>query len=254
MFLLIGFAIGAMGTLIGVGGGVVLVPLLLHLYPDKPSYWIGGITMGMIAVNATSGSITYWRRGKVHFKAALIFVLAGIPGGILGVFAEHQVNRTVFESIFGVAMMLFAVALWFKPVGMDGGVSASSTLDRKFYVQGGLLSLVIGFVSSFLSIGGGVFHVPALTHILSFPVHMATGTSHFVLGFTAWIALATHLWNGDVSLTEPLMWQLAIGAGLGAQLGAYLSVKVTGNTILRLLSVVLALVGLRLLLAGVIKS
>jgi uncharacterized membrane protein YfcA len=247
MFLALGFAIGAIGTLIGVGGGVVLVPLLLHLYPDKPTYWIGGITMGMIAVNATSGSITYWRRGKIHMKAALVFVIAGIPGGILGVLAEHHVNRSMFENIFGGAMMLFAVALWLKPEKSEASqVGAESDLNRKFYVQGGLLSLVIGFVSSFLSIGGGVFHVPALTHVLGFPVHMATGTSHFVLGCTAWIALATHLWNQDISLSEPILWQLALGAAVGAQLGAYLSVKVTGNTILRLLSVVLALVGLRL--------
>lgn len=246
MWIVVGLVIGAAGTLLGVGGGVVLVPLLLYKFPEAPSHWVAGVTMMMIAFNATSGSITYYFKKQIHLKAALVFVLAGIPGGIYGVIAERFVDRAVFERIFGVAMALFALMLWLRPKANEG-LHATSELSKGFYVKGGLISTVIGFCSSFLGIGGGVFHVPVLTQVLGFPAHLATGTSHLVLCCTAWIAVATHLWQGDVALGEPIMWQLAIAAAIGAQVGARLSRRVSAKWILRGLAIVLLAVGLRLL-------
>jgi uncharacterized membrane protein YfcA len=246
MWILIGFAIGAAGTLLGVGGGVVLVPLLLHLFPEASSPWIGGVAMTMVAFNATSGSITYYFKKKIHLTAALVFMLAGLPGGVYGVVAEHYVNRPVFERIFGVAMVLFAAALWLRPRA-ENDLSAASKLPVGFYAKGGVLSLIIGFCASFLSIGGGVFHVPILTQVMGFPAHLATGTSHLVLCCTAWVAVMTHLWHGDVSLSEPMVWQLAVSAAVGAQVGARLSPKVPGAVLLRALSLLLFAVGLQLL-------
>src|SRR5262245_33584303 len=111
MMILAGFAIGTLGTLVGAGGGVILVPLLLYLYPEAPSTWIGGISMGMISLNATSGSISYYFKKTIHLPAAGVFIAAGIPGGVLGVAMEHYIDRPLFEKIFGVAMILIGGVL-----------------------------------------------------------------------------------------------------------------------------------------------
>lgn len=243
-----GFVIGAIGTLVGAGGGVILVPLLLYLYPEAPSPWIGGVSMGMIALNATSGSISYYLKKTIHLPAALVFIAAAIPGSVLGVRLEHMVERVLFERLFGSAMVGLALLLVLRSKRPHTAISATSRLDPAVYRNGALISCGIGFVASFLSIGGGVIHVPLLTHVLGFPVHLATGTSHLILGFTAWVALVTHLWHGDVSLGDPVLWQVALPAALGAQLGARMSSQVPGGVILRILAVALAAVGLRLLL------
>ncbi len=247
LLIVIGFAIGTVGTLIGAGGGVFLVPILLFLYPEAPSTWVGGISMGMIALNATSGSVSYYFKKTIHLRAALVFIAASLPGSVLGVQLEHFVDRAVFEKIFGAAMILFAVALLLRNKKKTGStVTAETKLSRSFYLKGVLISFTVGFVASFLSIGGGVIHVPLLTQVLGFPVHLATGTSHLILGCTAWIATFTHLWHGDMSLKDPVLWQVGLSAAVGAQVGARLSAKISGTTILRILALALMAVGLRL--------
>jgi len=248
LLILAGFTIGAIGTLIGAGGGVILVPLLLYIYPEAAPTWVGGISMGMIALNATSGSISYFLKKTIHLRAAGVFVVASLPGSILGVALEHAVDRQMFERIFGGAMIALAAFLILRKKRAEPRVTATTKLSRAFYVNGSLISFAIGFIASFLSIGGGVIHVPLLTQVLGFPVHLATGTSHLILGCTAWIASATHLWHGDISLTDPVLWQVGLSAAVGAQLGARLSPKVPGLVILRILAVALIAVGLRLLL------
>jgi uncharacterized membrane protein YfcA len=113
---------------------------------------------------------------------------------------------------------------------------------------GVLISGGVGFVSSLLGIGGGIIHVPALTHLLNFPVHVATATSHFVLSFTALAATLIHLHNGSLNgQFKTIIW-IAVGAIVGAQAGAKLSTRMTGSFILRLLAAGLGLIGIRVLL------
>lgn len=248
LLIAIGFSIGALGTLVGVGGGVVLVPILLYLYPESSPVWIGSVSMWMVALNATSGSISYYFKKTIHMRAALVFILASLPGGWLGVEGAHFVDRSLFEKVFGAVMMAFGAYLFFRgPKKKGGEITAATRLDMGFYVKGAAISFAVGLLASFLGIGGGIIHVPLLAYALGFPVHLATGTSHLILACTAWFTSAVHLWNGDVSIADPIIWQVGLAAALGAQLGAYLSPRVPGSAILRILAVAVFLVGIRLI-------
>ncbi len=250
LLMVIGFSVAALGTLIGVGGGFILVPVLLFLYPDTAHIWITAVSLWLVCLNASSGSLTYFLQGRVHVRAGLLFILAGLPGTVLGVWSERFVSRLYFELIFGVVMMAYAIFLFLKKPNakVKSDFHSSTPLTKDLYVKGALISFLVGFIASFLGIGGGVIHVPLLAHVLDFPVHMATGTSHFILACTAFFATVTHLWNGDIHITDPVLWQLGGAAIVGAQLGAYLSPKVPGAVILKILSVALFLVGGRLIL------
>lgn len=253
ILVIVGFCVAALGTLIGVGGGFVLVPLLLALYPEEPNAWIVAMSMWLVALNASSGSVTYYLKGRVHMRSALVFILAALPGSLLGVWVERYVSRNFFELIFGVAMLLYATFLYFKKVKEDSQASfdAQSPLPQRLYLKGALISLLVGFLASFLGIGGGVIHVPLLVHSLGFPVHFATGTSHFILAITALFTTATHIWHGDIDLHNPAIWQLGLSALVGAQVGAALNKRVSGLIILRLLAMALFLVGLRLVVLAI---
>jgi len=247
---LLGFVIGAIGTLIGVGGGFMLVPILLLLYPEASSMWVGGMSMWMIAVNSTSGSISYYFKRTIHFKAAFAFILAGLPGSVIGVLLLDLVSRQMFELFFGGVLTMYALFLLFRKMDKkkDGTITAHSQLPRSFFINGCVISFLVAVVATFLGLGGGVVHVPLLSHMMGFPVHLATGTSQLILGVTAWVATAVHIWHGDISLTDPMVWQLGGGAALGAQVGARFSSKVSGPVIMKILAVALLIVAVRLLL------
>lgn len=250
LFALLGFGIGAIGTLIGVGGGFLLVPILLMFYPDKSNMWVGSLSMWMIALNATSGSISYHFKRVIHFRIAAVSIVAAFPGSVCGVMLEHYVSRGVFEKVFGVVLLGYASFLLLRKlkVAHGGQIGADSELPRRMYVIAGFISFWVGFVASFLGLGGGVVHVPLLAHVMGFPVHLAAGTSHLILAVTAWFASAVHIYQGDLSLADPMAWQLGIGAAVGAQVGARLSSRVSGPVIMKILAVALLIVALRLLL------
>ncbi len=119
--------------------------------------------------------------------------------------------------------------------------------------RGALYSLAVGFVSSFLGIGGGVIHVPLLVRALGFPTHVATATSHFVLAQMAAAGSLTHVATGSFQHGHGLHRAAAVSIGVvaGAQLGARLSLRLSGTAIQGLLSVALLGLAVRLLVAAV---
>jgi uncharacterized membrane protein YfcA len=114
--------------------------------------------------------------------------------------------------------------------------------------RGALISVGVGFASSFLGIGGGVFHVPILVAGLGFPTHLATATSHFVLAQMSGAGVVTHLVQGSYHVGHGLRRSaaLAVGVAAGAQLGARVSTRVPAVAIERLLAASLVLVAVRL--------
>ena len=83
--IVIGFTVGAIGTLIGAGGGFLLVPILLLLNPKTPPDVVTGISLAVVFFNAASGSVAYARMRRINYRAGIIFALAAVPGAVIGV-------------------------------------------------------------------------------------------------------------------------------------------------------------------------
>jgi uncharacterized protein len=269
----LGLLVGAFGTLIGAGGGFVLVPILLLVYPNEKTELITGISLAVVFFNALSGSLAYARMKRVDYKSGILFSIATIPGAILGALSTAYVPRGVFDLLFGVLMIVAAIYLW-----TSGGEESTVQSHRKgdsdsdprprrivrdltdaegvryHYaynpVTGVLLSLVVGFVSSLLGVGGGFIHVPILSRLLDFPVHIATATSHFVLAIMSLTGTLVHVAQGVFVRGLRRTALLAIGVLIGAQGGAWMSNRVGGKMIIRGLAVALAFVGIRLIFSG----
>ncbi len=267
ILILTGAAIGTLGTLIGAGGGFILVPVLLLTLPDMDPDIITAISMAVVAANAISGSLAYMRAGRVDYKAGGIFALFTIPGSILGVLATKAIPRHIFDVIFGVLLVVLGGFLFLrgarKPLKehvqeQKKGWVLQLITDRRGeqyryaydWRKGAFLSLFVGFMSPLLGIGGGIIHVPALTEWLCFPVHIATATSHFILAIMATVSVVIHVFSGDYADPQVLKMTLCIIMGVvpGAQAGAALSRVLKGRIIIRALAVSLALVGIRILL------
>lgn len=267
---LAGFLIGTLGTLIGAGGGFLLVPLLLFTHPGMSPELVTAVSLVIVACNAVSGSIAYARSGRIDYKAGLLFAAATIPGSILGVYVTKYIPANAFNVLFGIILLGLAVFLFLKkqqPAALTANANEAGksfkhhTLTDKENVKysysynqytGIAISVAVGFLSPLLGIGGGIIHVPALVHWLRFPVYIATATSHFILAIMATVSVVVHAFQGnynDPYILNMIVW-LGLGVIPGAQIGALLSHKIKGDIIVKALAVCLALVGLRLLLGS----
>lgn len=257
----LGFALGAYGTLIGAGGGFILTPILLLLYPHDRPETLSSISLAVIFFNALSGSEAYARMKRIDYRSGLLFSVATIPGAVLGALTTNYLSRKTFDAIFGVLLLGMCVFLLVHPnykkehsATSWGGITqtlveADGTRHVYSYnpIVGIVLSLLVGYVSSLLGIGGGIIHVPALVHLLHFPVHIATATSHFILAIMSLTGTCVHVVSGAFHQGLRRTIMLSIGVVLGAQLGARLSNRVYGEWIIRGLAIALGFVGLRIL-------
>src|SRR2546428_12014498 len=100
----LGFAIGTYGTIIGVGGGFVLVPVLLLLYPSYEPKRFTAVSLAVVWANSTSGSISYARQRRIDFSTGLVFAASAIPGVITGVFLVGLVPKRVINLLFAVRL------------------------------------------------------------------------------------------------------------------------------------------------------
>ena len=261
-FIPVGFVVGAYGTLIGAGGGFVLMPVLLLLFPGEASSVISAISLAVVFLNALSGSVAYSVQGRIDYRSGLLFSAAALPGAVLGAVSTSIIPRHTFDLVFGFFLAAAAILLLVAPDraqsngGPPGrGQMARSITDREGNVSvysyspaaGILLSLTVGFVSSVLGIGGGIIHVPVLSVLLSFPVHIATATSHFVLAVTALAGTVTHIVAGDLTHGFVRVALLGSGVVVGAQLGARYSPRIKGKWIIRALAFALLAVSVRIL-------
>ena len=257
---LLGFAVGVFGTLVGAGGGFILTPILLVLYPTTTPELITAISLVVVFFNASSGTAAYARQRRVDYRSGLVLAACTVPGSIAGVALAGRMSRPTFDVLMGIALATLAGCLLVHradaPANAGGVASARVIIDRTGMTYryrarvraGAALSVAVGLVSSLLGIGGGVVHVPLLVGVLGFPTHVATATSHFVLAIMALVATVTHVLAGTfhdgVGLRRA--GALSIGVVLGAQVGAWLSMHLSGHHIERLLAAGLLLLALRL--------
>lgn len=258
----VGFGVGLYGTLIGAGGGFVLMPLLLLLYPQDSPELLTSISLAVVFFNALSGSVAYARMRRIDYPSGGLFAAATVPGAVLGALTTAHVARRTFEVVLGVVMA--AAGGWLllaRPREPRAGRGLGRRRVRRRLVDatgraytyaidpwlGVATSLAVGYLSSLLGIGGGIIHVPLLSQLLGFPVHVATATSHFVLAVMAFAGTAVHVATGTFRAGLRRTIALAIGVVIGAQLGARVSSRVRATWILRALGLALGLVGVRLL-------
>lgn len=230
-FLVLGFAAGTYGTLIGVGGGLVMVPVLIFLHASPKE--AAGTSMAAVLANAVSGSISYLRRRRIQIPTGFLFAAAGVPGAILGALLDQYIPRRVFGLLFA-ALLVFMGARLLLARNANGHDARElpAHISRGRQAAGMCIAFVAGFVASVFGVGGGIIYVPTMLSILQFPAHIATATSTFIIALTAIFATASHAHYHDI-LWVPAA-ALAAGAVGGAQVGAVLHKRIAASRLVKL--------------------
>lgn len=247
-FTLIGFVVGGVGTLVGAGGGFLLAPLLIFLYPSMSPAQLTALSLLAVAANSISGSMGYALRRQVHWRSTWFFSLAAAPGVFVGVRLSQWAPRGTYEFFFGVFLIAISLFVFFRSLKPRRHSHHENHFwNRRTQLLGAGISFLVGVLSSLLGIGGGIVHVPLLSEVLAYPIHLAAGTSHAILAITSLLAVVDHYHAGDLTPTPTFVPYLVLGLVLGAQGGAALSKKVASHRILQILALALLSVGLRLI-------
>lgn len=250
-----GFFIAIVAALTGIGGGIFIVPVLTLLYEFVPANAVG-TSLTVIIFTAIASTLNYARQKRIYWRTGLVLALTTAPGAYLGAWLTTQLPPRELGLIFG--FFLIAVAVYIivdldnlrrsKSRNEKSPVISDSALVRsgRTIIVGAGLSFFGGLASGLLGIGGGLLVVPVMAFAMGMSIHLATATSMFTMIFTSFFGVVQHYQANHINFETALL--LALGAVLGAQVGAYASNKVSSKNLRRIFGVVLIVSGINMIL------
>jgi uncharacterized protein len=238
-------AAGFLGALTGLGGGVVIVPMLTILFGVDIRYAIGAALVSVIATSSGAAA-AYVREGYSNVRVAMFLEIATTVGALAGTAVAAYLHASVIAVIFGVVLIYSAYAsLKQEPHATnDLGPDRLATrlrMDSSYPVAGGfesyhvrgvpggfILMFVAGVLSGLLGIGSGAVKVLAMDRVMKLPFKVSTTTSNFMIGVTAAAGAGVYLSRGyiDPGLAMPVMFGVLAGSTAGARVLAGAQVKV----------------------------
>lgn len=262
---LLSLSAGFLGALTGLGGGVVIVPLLTLVFGVDIHYAIGASLVSVIATSSGAAA-AYVKEGYSNIRIGMFLEVATTAGALLGGYLAAKLPTAVVAVIFGV-VLIYSAYLSNQPkeehppsqqpdplatrLRMDGSYPTPQGL-QSYQVHGvpaGFsLMFVAGTLSSLLGIGSGAVKVLAMDHVMGIPFKVSTTTSNFMIGVTAAAGAGTYLNRGyiDPGLAMPVM----LGVLIGSLLGARVLVKANIKYLRLVFSGVLLALGLEMLYKG----
>ena len=259
-FLATGLLAGVLAGLLGIGGGLVIVPVLLWLLPgwgvseSVVMHLALGTSMATIVFTSVVSGRSHWRRGSVDRRALRALIPGILLGALLGSWVADELNTRWLSLIFGA----FAVLVALK---MILGINKSQGEAKLSNTAGSIGGVVMGALSALVGIGGGSLVVPFLNHF-GRPVVTAIGSAAvcgFPLAVFATIGYMYFGW-GESALPSatwgyvmlPAMAAIAAGTMATAPIGAWLAHRLPAATLKRIFAVFLAVVGGRILVGALI--
>jgi len=242
-----GFGAGLLGSMLGVGGGFIIVPVLT-LALGLPIQYAIGSSLISIVINACTATSVYIRCHMTNLKLGLLLSCALVPGAVTGAFLAARLSSPVLTVIFGALMIYVAYLMMpkkqrkLKPAQVEAagtvhekehashawldGCYYDPAVNREIAYQvhrptlGLVTSFFAGVLSSLLGIGGGIVNVPVMSQFMKAPLKATIATSALMLAFTTMTGAIIYIFNGYVVpyVVAPLIISVFLGARLGAAL------------------------------------
>ncbi len=240
----LGSLVGIIAAVIGIGGGVLFVPILVLIFDFDMKNAVGTSLLAVL-ITSISSATAYIKRKKVLYKLGFILEGASVPGAILGAQFSEYVPSTVLKIMFVLFLFIMAIEILRNSGEMHNNSDAEPRYKKDSLPSALVLSFLAGFLSASLGIGGGVLKVPIMIVILELPVHYAIGTSAFMIVITATAGILQHFYYGHIDLFYGGL--LGVGALIGAQLGAKVSLETKPKKLRIIFGIIIILIALRML-------
>jgi len=238
----LGFIAGVVGSIVGLGGGIIIVPVLtlLGVAPTAAS----SSSLFAAFSNSVASTASYAKQKRIDYKTGLNLGLMSIPGAILGAFVSAEVTPALFKILFGLVLVGACFYLFIKR-NME---EKQHHISKQMAISSAAISFFAGILSSFFGIGGGIIFVPLMIVGLGLLIKNATATSQLILLFSSASGMVAHSFLGHSDFDYALL--LSIGAFGGGLVGARLSLDLKENSIRILISAVIIATAIKLFLDG----
>jgi uncharacterized membrane protein YfcA len=264
--LLGGFLGGVIGALTGLGGGIIVVPLLTLVLHLPITEAVGVSLFGVMAISVGAAP-RFVGTGLSNLRVALFLQIAASAGALVGALISHDIPARALFLVFGLVMLYNAIVS-FLPARRSEAAAVSSPLAQRLKLAGRYqergewqayevasplpafgIMLGAGVLSALLGIGSGVFKVMAMDRLMRLPFKVSTATSNFMIGITAATSAGYYLSHGDV---PPLVAApVVLGTLWGAYLGGHWMKVLPVLALRRVFAVVLMVVALQMLYQGI---
>lgn len=218
--ILVGIFIGTMSGFFGIGGGMLLVPLLLVLGFDIKAAI--GISIMQMVFSSIYGSYLNYKKGSLIIGEGIIVGIGGFFGGFIGGYVTHFISDAVLEGLFLFIILFALFRLIFSKNNEDESLTKS--LNKMLLLA---IGVMIGIFSITLGIGGSVLLTPILVGLLHYPIKKAVSAGLFFVVFSSIAGMLSRLNNGTIDLENGIV---VAGASLiGVALGIWLKDQVTSK-------------------------
>jgi len=259
------FLAGVIGALIGLGGGIIITPVLVLGFGVDIRYAMGAALASVIATSSGAAA-AYLKDGISNMRIGLFLCTATTTGAVAGALLATSLNAKVLSVVFGIALLVTALLSLRKQeestkkdtpdplaqkLRLDGSYpTASGTVSYFVHgIPGGFVVMFIaGVLSGLLGIGSGAFKVVAMDQIMRIPFKVTTATSNFMIGVTAAASVGIYLKSGflDPVLVYPVALGVLAGAFVGARIMPYAPVKLLKQIFITMV----ILIGIQMVLRG----
>jgi len=259
---------GFLGSLTGLGGGVVIVPVLTLLFKVDIRYAIGASLVSVIATSS-GAAVAYVREGLSNIRIGMFLEVATTLGALLGAYLTARVSSHWIAMVFGIVLLYSAIASFRPRAGeVPAAAKAPDHLAAKLQLNGmypgpqgdepytaqrvplgfGIM-FGAGTLSGLLGIGSGAVKVLAMDQAMKLPFKVSTTTSNFMIGVTAAASAGIYLSRGYIApeIAMPVM----LGVLGGSLLGTHFLVKAKVTTLKMLFAIVIALLGCEMIYSGI---
>ena len=234
----LGFAAGLLGSMIGLGGGIIVVPVLTFL--GFPPTVAASNSLFAALSNATASTISYSKQKRIEYSLGLKLGLLSIPGTVLGAVVSTDVAPDIFKLLFGFVLIASAAYIFLR----KKIETKEKTVSKQMIVFAVGVSFFAGIISSFFGIGGGIVFVPLMVVGMGMAMKKAAPTSQLILLFTSLSGVVVHSLLGHPDFLQAGF--LAIGSFVGGLVGARLSIDIKERYLQILVSVVIVIAAVKL--------
>lgn len=266
LIVLIGsFLAGLLGSLTGLGGGVIIIPLLTLGLGVNIHYAIGASIISVIATSSGSAA-AYVKEGITNVRIGMFLEVATTISAIVGVIIASYFNASAIMVVFGLILLFSAFMMLKKKVDHSNN-ERTSALAGYFNLNGGYptedgvkpyavhrvvggfaMMFVAGTLSGLLGIGSGALKVIGMDNIMRIPFKVSTTTSNFMIGVTAAASAVVYFHKGQINPAIAL--PVSIGVLLGATLGAKILIKTKTGKLKMVFAVVIAFLAFQMIYNG----
>ncbi|MFB5628531.1 MAG: sulfite exporter TauE/SafE family protein [Nitrosarchaeum sp.] len=234
----LGFVAGILGSMIGLGGGIVVVPVLTFF--GFPPTLAASNSLFAAFSNAIGSTLSYSRQKRIDYSLGLKLGLLSVPGTVLGAYISSDVTPGIFKILFGLVLISSAVYIFLRKK-IQTREKNLTTMMIVFVVGA---SFFAGIISSFFGIGGGTVFVPLMVVGLGMTMKRAAPTSQFILLFASLSGIITHSILGHPDFIQAGL--LAAGAFFGGIIGARISLDIKERYLQILVSVIIIIAAFKL--------